>query len=157
MYERDVPGIIFRNPMNLMDPKAANDSYVTMMVRADSQEDIVKTILHNVNQLNQEELTPQKIDMVPRGQHRLVVKFNNTDTLSIYIFRVQPSAFFIFITISNWDVWESSISSELLSAIVMWLLSATKVTDSKNQWSIVGDIVAHVDQAAIQDEVKENE
>ena len=109
MYERDVPGIIFRNPMNLMDPKAANDSYVTMMVRADSQEDIIKTILHNVNQLNQEELTPQKIDVVPRGQHRLVVKFNNTDTLSIYIFRVQPSAFFIFITISNWDVWESSI------------------------------------------------
>ena len=78
MYERDVPGIIFRNPMNLMDPKAANDSYVTMMVRADSQEDIIKTILHNVNQLNQEELTPQKIDVVPRGQHRLVVKFHNT-------------------------------------------------------------------------------
>ena len=157
MHERKVSGIIFRDPMNLMDPKAANDSYATMMVKADNQEDIIKTILYNVNQLNQEECIPQKIDVIPRGQHRLVVKFNNTDTLSIYIFRIQPSAFFIFITISNWDVWESSILSELLSTVVMRLLSATEVVSSENQWSIVGDIVAHVEQAAIQDEVKENE
>ena len=44
MYERKVKGIIFRDPMNLMNPKAANDSYATMMVKADNQEDITKTI-----------------------------------------------------------------------------------------------------------------